>query len=68
MLSFDGLYLFNDDSDDDGSGSRSPGMCALPFFSGNSVGCVSGVGSGIFVPTGIESIGDVIPLVTFVPI
>ena len=41
---------------------------------GDSVGCVAnfvvldcGVGSGVFVPTGIESIGDVFPLVLFVP-
>ena len=27
---------------------------------GKSVGRVSGVGSGIFFPTGIESIGDVV--------
>ena len=33
---------------------------------GESVGCVRGVGSGIFVPTGIEPIGDVVPLVVFV--
>ena len=32
-----------------------------------SVGCVIGVGSGIFVLTGIKSIGDVVPLVVFVP-
>ena len=37
-------------------------------FSGNSVGSVSGVGSGVFGPTGIESIGDVVPLVVFTPI
>ena len=32
-----------------------------------SVGGVSGVGSGVCVPTGIESIGDVVPLFVFVP-
>ena len=66
MLSFDKLYLFDDESEDDGSQSGSPGMYACQFFSGNSVVRVIGVGSGIFVPTGIDSIGDVVPLVVFV--
>ena len=30
------------------------------------VSCVSGMGSGIFVPTGIESIGDFVLLFVFV--
>ena len=42
-------------------------MCNFPFFPGNYVGLVCGVGSGVFVPTRIESIGDVFPLVVFVP-
>ena len=74
MLSFDKLDLFDDESDSDGSGSGSPGTCAFPFCSGKyvgsvgkSVGGVSGVGSGVFVPTGIESIDDVVMLVVFVP-
>ena len=45
FLSFDELDLFDDESDDDGSVSGSPGTCDLPFFSGNCVGCVSGVGA-----------------------
>ena len=32
---------------------------------GESAGPVCAVGSGIFVPTGIESIGNVVPLVVF---
>ena len=74
-------YSLNDESDDDGSDSRSAGTCALPFcfdesvgcvgvyigFVGNSIGCVCGVGSGVIVPTGIESIADVVLLVMFVP-
>ena len=28
---------------------------------------VSGVGSGDFVPTGIESLGDLVPLFVFLP-
>ena len=74
LLSSDKSDSFDDDSDGDGSGSGSPGTCASLFFSGKSVGSVgesvgrvSGVGSGIFVPTGIKSIGDVVPLVVFVP-
>ena len=52
----------------------SPGMCTFPFCSGKSigsagesVGSVSGLGSGDFVLTVIESLGDVVPLVVFVP-
>ena len=60
------FFFFDDESDNDESGSGSPGTCAFPFFSVNSVGCVSGVGSGVFVPTGIKSIGDVVQLFVFV--
>ena len=74
MLSFDELDLFDDESDNDGSGSGSPGTYAFPFCSGKSVvsvaksvGRVRGVGSSVFVPTGIESIGGVVLLVVFVP-
>ena len=56
------------------SRSGSPCKCNFPFFSGKficsvgkPVGGVSGVGYGVFVPTGIESIGDVVMLVLFVP-
>ena len=52
----------------------SPGMCAFPFCYGKSVDGfgksvdgISDVGSGVFVPTGINSIGDVVPLLVFVP-
>ena len=74
LLAFKKLGLFNDESDDDGSGSGSPGTCTFPFCSGKSVGSVcefigraSGVGSGVFVATVIESIGDVVLLVIFAP-
>ena len=74
MLSFKELDLFDDKSDNDGSGSGSPGTCTFQFCSGKSVssggksvGGVSGVGSGVFIPTGIESIGDVFPLFVFLP-
>ena len=67
MLSFDKIYLFNDESDNDGSGSGSPGTCDFPFFAGNYVGHVGHIVSGVFVLTGIKSIGDVVMLVVFVP-
>ena len=57
LVSFDGCYFF-DESDNDGSGSGSPDK---------SVGSDGDVGSGVFVPTGIESIGDVVTLVVIVP-
>ena len=59
--------MFNDESEDDGSGSGSPGTCAFPFCSGNPVGRVITVGSGVFVLTVIDSICYVVPLVVFVP-
>ena len=50
----------HDEYDDDGSDSVSPGtysfeknLCVLT----NSVGSVSGLGAGIFVPTGVKSKG-----------
>ena len=61
------IRFFDDESDDDGSGSGPPGRCNFPFCSINTVGRVSGVGSDIFVTPGIESIGDVAPLFVFVP-
>ena len=67
MLSFDELYFFDDESDNYGSGSGSPGMCAFPFCSVKYIGGVSGVGSGDFVLTRIESIGNVVLLFVFIP-
>ena len=57
LVSFDELDFF-DESDSRGSGSGSPGK---------SVGNAGDVGFGNFVPTGIESLGNVVPLVVFVP-
>ena len=51
------FFFFDDESDNDGSGSGSSGTCDFPFYSGNYVDRVIGVGSGVF-STGIESIGD----------
>ena len=82
MLSFDESDFLDDDSDNDGSDSGSYGRCAFTFrfeypvgCVGDSVGRVDGSigrvcdeGSGVFVRTVIESIGDVVPLVAFLPI
>ena len=74
FLSFYRLYIFDDESDNNRSGFGSAGMCDFPFCSdesvgnvGKSIGCVGGVASIVFVLTGIESIGDVVPLVVFIP-
>ena len=53
-LSLEKLDIFDDESDYDGSGSGSPGICTFTFCSGKPVGSVSGVGSDVFVPTEIE--------------
>ena len=57
------IYLFGDEYNNYRSGSGSPGTCDFLFYPVNYVVRVSGVGSGIFVLTGIKSIGDVVPLV-----
>ena len=62
FVSFEELDLFDDGSDDDGSVT-----CTFTFCSDESIGSVSDVGSIVFIPTGIKSIGDVVPLVVFVP-
>ena len=67
MVSFEKLDSFDYDSDKDGYGSGSPGTCAFSFCSGKSAGHVNGVGSGDFFPTGIDSIGDAVLLVMFIP-
>ena len=81
MLSAGKSDSLDDEYENDGSESRPAGKCAFPFrFEESvvrvgdsvgrveySVGYVSGMGSGIFVPTGINSIGDVFLLVVFVP-
>ena len=52
-------YVFFDKSDNDGTGSKSPGKY---------VGSDGDIGFGNFVSTRIESLGDVVPFVMFVPI
>ena len=58
-----------------GSDSGFAGTCAFTFFFDEYVGRVDkflgrvcGMGSGVFLMIGIESIGDVVPLLVFVPI
>ena len=81
LVSFNKSDMFDDEYEGDGSDSRSAGTCDFPFCFDESVGrvgdsvgivdgsvsCVSDVGSGFFVLTGIESIGDIVLLVMFVP-
>ena len=81
MLSYDKSGSLDEDSDNDGYDSRSAGTCAFPFCFAESVVCVGdyvgrvddsfgrvcGMGSGIFILTVIESIGEVVPLAVFVP-
>ena len=74
-MSFYELYFFVNKSDTDGSGSSSPSIFSFLFSFGKYVGTDDeyvgsfiGVGFGNFVPTGIESLGDVVQCVVFVPI
>ena len=57
ILSSDKSYSINDYSYDDGSefrSSRKYFFCAFSLRFGDSVGVVSGLGSGFFVPTGVN--------------
>ena len=74
--------ILDDESDDDGSDSRSAGTCAFPFrfeesvgHVDDSVGNVDGsfcrvcvVGFGVFVPILIKSMGDIVLLVVLLTI
>ena len=65
------LRFAHDKSDDDGYDSGFSGTYSFTTFSlrfENSVGRVSGLGSGVFVPTGVESKCDIFAFVVFVPI
>ena len=82
MLSADISDPPKDESGNDGSDSRFAGTWDFPFRFEDSVGCVDdsvscvndsvghvcGVGSGVFVLIGIESIGDIVMLSLFAPI
>ena len=81
MVSTDKLDSLDDESGDDGSYSRSAVTCSFPFrfedsvgrfddYVGrieNSIGRVPGMEYGVFVTTVIESTGDVVTFVMFVP-
>ena len=57
-MSSDESGLLNDESNDDGSDSGSSGtyyFCAFLCVLMNSVARVSGFGSGVFSPTGVNS-------------
>ena len=60
--------MLDDESEDYGSDSGYSSTCAFPFRFYNSVGCVSGMGSGFFVPKGVESNCDFVTFFVFVPI
>ena len=60
-MSFDELYIFDDDYD-----SGSTGTCAFTFLFDESIDRLCAVGSGVFVLTGSESIGDVALLIVLV--
>ena len=68
LLSSEKLYSLDDESYDDGSDSGSSGTCYFPLSFDNSVGCVSGLGSGVFVTTGVDSKCDIFAFEVFVPI
>ena len=65
FLSSDESYSSEDESENDGSESRSSGtyaFCDFYLCLDNSVGSVSSLGSGVFAPTGIESKCDILHL------
>ena len=70
-MSSDESYSLNDESDDDGSDSGSSSTYYFPDFSlcfDYSVVCFSGLGSGVFVATGVQSKCDIFAFVVFVTI
>ena len=76
LLFLDFLYLLlsekldslDDESENNRSDSRSYGTRSFPFCSEDSVGRVSGLGSRVFVPTGVDSKCDVFAFFVFVTI
>ena len=75
MLLVDKSYLPNDESNNVGYDSGSDGTCALSFCFEDyvdrvdvSVVHVRDMGSGVFVPIGSESIGDIVLLAVLLPI
>ena len=68
LLSSEKSGLLNDESDNNWSDSRSYGTCDFPLHYYEHVGHVSVLGSGVFVPIGVESKCDVFAFVVFVSI
>ena len=70
-MASDESYLLNDESDNDGSDSVSYGTYYFYAFYlrfDDVVSSVSGLGSGIFVPTVVEFKYDIFAFVVLVPI
>ena len=67
-MSSDKSDLLDDESDDDGSDYGSSGTCFFLLRFDDSVGHVSLLGSGVFVPTRVKSKCDVFEFVVFMPI
>ena len=71
LLSLDQSDLLDDESDNDGYDSGSSGtysFCAFSLRFDDSVGSVSCLGYGVFVPTGVKSKSDILAFCVFVPI
>ena len=68
MVSFDESDLFDYESENDGSESRSSCMCYFILRLDNTVGHVSGLGYGVIVPTVVESKCDNFAFFVFVSI
>ena len=73
-MSLNELYFFDNESNKHGSGSSSPGTFAFQYCSeksvssaGESIGSVSSICSGNFVPIEIDSIGNFVPLIVLLP-
>ena len=68
FLSLEESDSLGDESENDGCEPGSAGTCTFPFCFYDSIGRVSGVGSVVFFPIGVDSNFDVVPLVEFIPI
>ena len=62
LLSLGESYLLYDESENDESKSGSSGICSFSLRFDNFVDLVSGLGSGVFVSTGVGSKCDVFRL------
>ena len=68
FVSLEKLDSLDDESDDYGYGSRFSGTCSFTLCFDDSIGCFSGLGYWVFVPTGVDFKCDVFVFVVFVPI